>query len=89
VEPVFSIILTVYNNEEVIGRHLHSLLALTREPFELIVVLDGCTDGSEEGVLRVVQLSNCWDKVCIRGEWQMALLTLLTDVSLRAVSFLR
>lgn len=43
-----SIILTVHNKEWLIDKVIESIILNTTEPYELIVVIDGCTDKSEE-----------------------------------------
>lgn len=43
-----SIILTVHNKEWLIEKVLEGIILNTTEPYELIVVIDGCTDKSEE-----------------------------------------
>jgi hypothetical protein len=62
-EPLFSIIVSVYNQQEVVGKSIQSILELTRESFELIVVVDGCTDESEKRVLEAILQFQCWDTV--------------------------
>ena len=44
--PKFSIILTVYNQESVVGNTVKHIFELTTESFELVVVFDACTDNS-------------------------------------------
>lgn len=44
--PKISVIIGVYNNAGYIGESIESVLAQDYEPFELIVVDDGSTDGS-------------------------------------------
>ena len=44
--PKFSIILTIHNQESVVGNTLKHIFELTTESFELVVVFDDCTDGS-------------------------------------------
>ena len=43
-----SIILTVHNEEWLIEKVLEGIILNTTEPYELIVVIDGCTDNSEK-----------------------------------------
>lgn len=47
-----SIILTVHDKDWMIEKVLHSIYSNTVEDYELIVVLDGCSDSSEEIVKR-------------------------------------
>lgn len=49
-----SIILTVHNKDWMIEKVLHSIYNHTVEDYELIVVLDGCSDSSEEIVNRTL-----------------------------------
>lgn len=46
-EPLVSVILSVYNGEKYVGRALESILNQTFTDFELIVVNDGSTDGTD------------------------------------------
>jgi glycosyltransferase involved in cell wall biosynthesis len=50
VNPEFSIVLTVHNKDWLVERVIESLVRCTRSSFELIVVLDGCTDNSKQTV---------------------------------------
>ena len=43
-----SIILTVHNKDWLIERVIEGIYKYTAEPYELIVVIDGCTDNSEK-----------------------------------------
>ena len=45
-----SIILTVHNKEWLIGQVVEGIVLNTTEPYELMVIIDGCTDNSEEVV---------------------------------------
>ena len=45
-EPLISVIVPVYNNEEQLGRAVESVLAQTHRNLEIILVDDGSTDGS-------------------------------------------
>lgn len=49
-EPTFSICLPAYNSEKIIGETLHSVLAQTFRDYEVIVVDDCSTDGTEAAV---------------------------------------
>ena len=53
-DPIISVIVPVYNNEEFIGKCLDSILAQTFQDFELLVVDDGSTDETPE-ILEVFQ----------------------------------
>lgn len=50
-----SIVLTVHNKGWLIGKVLNGICTYTADPYELIVVLDGCEDDSEEVVLNYLQ----------------------------------
>jgi glycosyltransferase involved in cell wall biosynthesis len=43
-----SIVLTVHNKEWLIDKVIEGIILNTTEPYELIVVIDGCTDNSEK-----------------------------------------
>ena len=45
-EPAVSVVLAAYNEEKVIGKTVHSILASDYANFEIIVVDDGSTDGT-------------------------------------------
>lgn len=47
-KKLVSIILTVYNEEKLLGESLDSLMAQTYKPLEIIVIDDGSTDASPE-----------------------------------------
>lgn len=49
-----SIILTVHNKDWLIGKVIDGIINNTKPPYELIVVLDGCSDNSQDVV---------WDKL--------------------------
>lgn len=61
--PEFSIILTVFNQDRIVGDVLERLLKLTTESWELVVVFDGCTDTSMEVVQNTVH-ANCKPGAC-------------------------
>lgn len=50
--PLFSIIIPLYNKQKDIAATLESVFAQTFQDYELIVINDGSTDGSEAEVLR-------------------------------------
>ena len=53
--PIFSIIITVHNQEEAIRQHALAVLELTTELWELVVVLDDCRDQSEKIVMSLLK----------------------------------
>lgn len=59
--PTFSVIVDVYNAQDVIVAHLQQLLLLTREAFELIVIFDYCGDQSKHLALPLLEQwhANC------------------------------
>ena len=46
--PYFSIIIPAYNEEKYLRKTLHSIKQQTFQDYEVIVVANGCTDGTEE-----------------------------------------
>jgi hypothetical protein len=57
-QPIFSVLLTVWNQEEGIAAALHGILNFTTEAYELIVVFDGCRDKSVEVASALLDQSN-------------------------------
>ena len=57
-EPVDSIVLTVHNQGEIIDRIIQGIEDNTEGEYELITVLDGCTDNSEEVVTKYLKNSD-------------------------------
>ena len=51
--PLISVIMTVYNGEQYIEESINSILKQTFKNFELNVLLDGCTDDTENIVKRL------------------------------------
>jgi len=50
--PFFSIIMPIYNQEEIIANHIQSILDnTTHKYYEIILILDCCSDNTEETVL--------------------------------------
>ncbi len=49
--PEFSVVISVYNKQDYIGKTLQSVLDQTHSDFEIIVVNDGSTDNSETVIL--------------------------------------
>ena len=55
IRPIYSVILTVWNQERLIDQTLRALLNHTREWWELVVVFDQCRDQSISIVKNIVQ----------------------------------
>jgi glycosyltransferase involved in cell wall biosynthesis len=53
--PIYSVILTVYNQGDILSSNLDSLLRHTSGPWELIVLLDGCQDNSKKEALDTLE----------------------------------
>ena len=62
-EPVDSLILTVHNQEDIIGDVLKGIEDNTDGNYELIVVVDGCTDKSEEVITDYLKNSEITNSV--------------------------
>jgi glycosyltransferase involved in cell wall biosynthesis len=54
---MLSVVLTIHNKENLVERCLGSILSLSKDMSELIIVLDGCTDNSQYLVEK--RLGNC------------------------------
>lgn len=53
VKPIMSVIMPIFNQEEIIERNLRSILEMTTDtPYEFILVIDRCSDDTESAVLR-------------------------------------
>ncbi len=52
-KPLISVIMTVYNGEKYIEESIKSILVQSYGKFELIIVLDGCTDNTEDIVTEI------------------------------------
>lgn len=62
-KPLISVIMTVYNGEKYIEESIKSILVQSYGKFELIIVLDGCTDNTEDIVTEILK----W----YRGDFQI------------------
>lgn len=50
--PFVSVVIPIYNQEEIIERNLRSMLeTITETPYEMILIVDSCSDKTEEKVL--------------------------------------
>ena len=61
-----SIILTVHNQEKIIKDVLAGIENNTKGLYELILVIDGCTDGSEKAILEYLGNSSLASKVTVK-----------------------
>ncbi len=52
--PIFDIVLTIYNQENLIDRVLRGVFRNTTTPFNLILVFDGCTDNTEKKAMKYI-----------------------------------
>jgi len=50
--PTFSIVIPIFNQESIIYENLMRVLQLTAGTYEMILILDGCTDGSRDKILQ-------------------------------------
>lgn len=56
--PTFSVVMPIHNQAKIIRRVLNSVADMTLGFYELILILDGCTDDTRERVLEWVDLLN-------------------------------
>lgn len=49
--PTFSVVVPIHNQAQILSRVLTSITEMTLGTYELILILDGCTDGSRDCVL--------------------------------------
>ena len=54
--PTFSVVMPIHNQERIIQRVLSSVADMTLGYYELILILDGCTDGTLDRVIEWVEL---------------------------------
>lgn len=54
--PTFSVVMPIHNQEKIIQRVLSSVADMTLGYYELILILDGCTDGTLDRVVEWVEL---------------------------------
>ncbi len=52
--PRFSVVMSVFNQETIINSNIISILRNMKDPFELIVVLDACTDQTKSNILNLL-----------------------------------
>ena len=67
-EPTDSIILTVHNQERIIPQILKGIEDNTEGSYELIVICDGCTDGSQDEVVKYLQDSEIENKTVVNTD---------------------
>lgn len=68
IEPTFSIVMPIHNQNNIIQTVLSSVVANTVGLYEIIIILDGCTDGSKERVLEWISdvtLSNNVTRIAV------------------------
>lgn len=53
--PKFSIIIPIHNQGDFVSRQLESVLANTLGPYEIITILDNCSDNSKESLLSRIE----------------------------------
>lgn len=64
-EPEFSIVMPIYNQSQIIVRNLESIIRHTKGTYELILIIDACSDDSEEKVMEWSSKSKL-SKNCVR-----------------------
>ena len=52
--PIFSVVVPVFNQEEIIEKNIRSIIATMEGEYELIIILDGCVDETETILLRLL-----------------------------------
>ena len=56
VDPTFSIVMPIYNQENIIVKNIQSIIDhTTQEYYELILILDACSDNSERNVMEWIK----------------------------------
>jgi hypothetical protein len=61
-QPVYGVLLNVWNNAAKLRVVLTQLLKLTREPWELVVLFDGCEDSSYQVAMDLVSRFKSWPR---------------------------
>lgn len=57
-EPMFSVVMPIHNQEPIIQRVLNSVADMTVGYYELILILDGCADGTKDRILKWIETLN-------------------------------
>ena len=57
-EVVYSIVIPVYNQENIIVKNLKSIINNTLENFEIIIILDFCFDNTENNLIKYLDNYN-------------------------------
>jgi glycosyltransferase involved in cell wall biosynthesis len=52
--PIFSVVVPVFNQEEIIEKNIRSIITTMEGEFELIIILDGCVDETETILLHLL-----------------------------------
>jgi len=56
--PEFSIVVPVYNQENIIVKNLQSIIDYTVGTFELIIIIDSCSDNTEKLIMEWIKKNN-------------------------------
>jgi hypothetical protein len=63
--PVFSIVMPIFNQEAIIQAVLTSVVKTTAGVYEILLILDGCTDGTRDKVLEWIETTQFPDQMVL------------------------
>lgn len=63
---VYSIINPVYNQEDIIIQNINSYISNTIDNFEIIIILDSCSDNTKDKLLEFMNIFRCYNKYLIQ-----------------------
>jgi len=66
IKPYLSIIMPIYNQENIIKKNIQSILDMTEDDtYELIFIIDACSDNSEKYCIEILSLLNNKYPLCV------------------------